>query len=315
MGLHHPHPRTREVGQQLVQFLREQLQLQVELPPPSEEGQESQQQAPASGALPPQKIAARAAKRFFETVMQRSGYEGWEVMIDPNATASRIEQGLRRMFLPARALTVERVRHYLFHEVAGHVARCLAGEHSPLGLLRIHTRNSLLAEEGLALYQEREAAQLQGQTFDESGIWQGTLATGLASGVVTPPQTFSSLCTFFELYFLLRRLLKQGEIGMEAARERARHAALARCLRTYRGVPDLTSAGVCYLKDAIYLHGLWMIEQAVAQDETILDRLTVGVIALDDLPDLQELGIAAPSQPLKQLVYDQDLDTYILSFA
>jgi len=57
-----------------------------------------------------------------------------------------------------------------------------------------------------------------------------------------------------------------------------------------------------------------MIERAVAQDETILDRLAVGVIALDDLPDLQELGIAAPSQPLRKLVYDPDLDSYILSF-
>ena len=52
----------------------------------------------------------------------------------------------------------------------------------------------------------------------------------------------------------------------------------------------------------------------MAQDETILARLTVGVIALDDLPDLQELGIAAPARPLKKLVYDQDLDSYILSF-
>jgi hypothetical protein len=316
MGLQHLHPRTREIGQQLVQFLREHLRLPIELPSlsESEEVQEGQQQAPASIALPQQKISARAAKRFFDTVLQQSGYDGWEVIIDPNATAPRIEQGLRRMFLPDHLMTVERVRHYLFHEIAGHVARCLAGEHSPLGLLGIHTRNSLLTEEGLALYQERRAAQLQGQTFDESGIWQGTLATGLASGIVTPPQTFSSLCTFFELFFLLRRLLKQGDIDMEAARERAHNAALARCLRTYRGVPDLAIAGVCYLKDAIYLHGLRMIERTVAQDETILDRLTVGVIALDDLSDLQELGIAAPAQPLRKLIYDQDLDSYIQSF-
>lgn len=314
MGLQHPNPKTREVGQQLVQFLREQLALPVEPAVLSEAAQQPQQQAPASVTLPQQKIAARAAKRFFESVLQQSGYDGWEVVIDPNATAPRIEQGLRRLFLPDHPITIERIRHYLSHEIAGHVARCLAGEHSSLGLLGIHTRNSLMTEEGLALYQEREIARLHGQPFDESGIWQSTLATGLASGVVTPPLTFSSLCTFFESFFLLRRLLKQEVTDIEAAQERARTAALARCLRTYRGVPDLTRAGVCYLKDALYLHGLQMIERTVAQDETILDRLAVGVIAIDDLPDLQALGISAPAQPLRKLIYDPDLDSYILSF-
>ena len=314
LGLQHPNSTTREVSQQLVQFIREHLHLPVEMPSAPEEAQDVQPQAPVAAALPAQKLPARAAQHFFEAVLQQSGYDGWGVVIDPNATAPRVEQGLRRMFLPASPMTVERIRHYLSHEIAGHAARCLAGEHSALGLLGIHTRNSLITEEGLALYQEREVAQLHGQTYDESGIWQGTLATGLASGVVTPPQTFLSLCTFFELFFLLRRLLRQEVTDMEAARERARHAALARCLRTYRGVPDLTRAGVCYLKDAIYLHGLRMIERAVAQDETILDRLAVGVIALDDLPDLQALGIAAPAQPLRKLVYDPKLDSYILSF-
>lgn len=312
MGLRHP--RATEVGQQLVQFMREQLHLPVDLSSSFEEAQEVQQQASESSSLSQRKITAQAAKRFFEAVLQQSGYDGWEVIIDPNATVPRIEQGLRRLFLPHAKMAVERIRHYLSHEIAGHVARCIAGEHSSLGLLGIHTRNSLLTEEGLALYQEREVAKLHGQTFDESGIWQGTLATGLASGVVTPPQTFSSLFTFFELFFLLRRLLKQGDEDIQAAQEKARNAAIARCLRTYRGVPDLTKAGVCYLKDAIYLHGLCMIERAVAQDETILDSLAVGVITLDDLPDLQELGIIAPSQPLRKLVYDPDLDSYILSF-
>jgi len=40
----------------------------------------------------------------------------------------------------------------------------------------------------------------------------------------------------------------------------------------------------------------------------------VGVVALELLPDLQELGITAAPQPLRKLAYDPDLDSYILSF-
>ena len=307
------HPRTTETSQQLVQFMRERLHLSVDLSS-SEEVQEVQQQAAEPSSMSQQEVTAQAAKRFFEAVLRESGYDDWQVVIDPNETAPRIEQGLRQMFLPDTELSVERIRHYLSHEIVGHVARCIAGEHSPLGLLGIHTRNSLPTDEGVALYHERQVLALQGQNFNDAGIWQGTLATGLAIGVVTPPQTFLSLLTFFELFFLLRRLLWQNDEDIQTARDNARNAAIARCLRTYRGVPDLTNAGVCYLKDALYLHGLWMIERAVAQDETVLDRLAVGVIALDDLPDLQELGMVAPPQLLRKLAYDPDLEARILSF-
>ena len=67
-------------------------------------------------------------------------------------------------------------------------------------------------------------------------------------------------------------------------------------------------------KDAVYLRGLWLVEQAVAQDATILDRVSVGRVALEYLPDLQELGIMPPSQTLQKLVLDPNLDAYICSF-
>ena len=38
---------------------------------------------------------------------------------------------------------------------------------------------------------------VQGKPHDESAIWFGVLATDLVGGVVTPPQTFFSLFTFF----------------------------------------------------------------------------------------------------------------------
>ena len=79
-------------------------------------------------------------------------------------------------------------------------------------------------------------------------------------------------------------------------------------------MPDLAKAGICYSKDALYLRGLWKIERALAQDEAVLDRLAVGVVALEQLPDLKELGIASAPQPLRDLAQNPDLDAYILSF-
>lgn len=37
-----------------------------------------------------------------------------------------------------------------------------------------------------------------------------------------------------------------------------------------------------FSKDAVYLHGFRQVVHALAQDETILDRLSVGKVALND---------------------------------
>jgi Domain of unknown function (DUF1704) len=134
--------------------------------------------------------------------------------------------------------------------------------------------------------------------------------------VVTPPQTFSSLFSFFEPFLLLYRLLWRDDEDRATAEQRARRNALMRCLRTYRGVTDLQRPGVCFTKDVVYLRGLLKIEHAVADDEMVLDRLAVGKVALELLPELQELGIVVPQQfsSLRKLAYDPGLDDYILSF-
>jgi hypothetical protein len=236
------------------------------------------------------------------------------VVIDPNASGPRIEQGLRHMYLPASPISVQQIKSYLSHELAGHVARCITGEQSLLGLLGIHTAHSLETEEGLASYYDRQTAHLAGQPHDETSLWFGTLAVGLASGIMTPLQTFLSLFAFFEAFILLYRWLRRPDQDAQTAQQFARKLALARSLRTFRGVPDLNRAGVCYTKDVLYLRGLWKIEQAVAEDETVLDHLVTGVVALEYLPDLRELGIVSAPQPLRQLAQNPDLDDYIVSF-
>lgn len=85
-------------------------------------------------------------------------------------------------------------------------------------------------------------------------------------------------------------------------------------MRTFRGVPHLEQPGICLTKDVVYQRGLRQIEQAVATDEHVLERLMVGKIALEDIPVREELGIALFAQSLYQLALQPDLDSYILSF-
>ncbi len=307
-------PETAQMSQDFMQLLGQQFHLSFDLLAVDENAEEAQPPQAASSSGQPSTITAQAAKRFFKAVLRQSGYEGWQVEIDPKASGPRVEAGLRTMFLQENEMTLEAVKHYLAHELAGHVARSVAGEHSSLGLLAIGTKNYSPTEEGIALYRERQIEELQGGAFDDWGAWFGTLVTGLASGVATPPQTFLSLFTFLERFFLLWRLVEQLDEDRQSACEKARRAALSTCLRVYRGVPDLRQAGICLNKDAVYLRGLWLVERAVAQDATIVDRLAVGKVAMEYLPDLQELAIDAPPQPLQKLLLDPHLDAYINSF-
>ena len=308
-GLHHSH--TAKVSQQFRDFLLAQLHISIDLPLNAEDVLEI---APSSSSQPEHIVNAQTAKRFFEAALQEGGYDNWQVVIDPAAVRPRIEQGLRQFILPDERFYLRQIRNWLTHEIAGHVARCVAGERSLLGLLGIHTKNSLPTEEGFAQYHEQQVAALHGQSIDEAGYWLGTLVTGIASGVMTPPQTFFSLYTFLTFFSTLRQLLRRPDADIQEVEEAAQRHALSLCLRAYIGVPDLTRAGVCYSQDAVYLRGIRMIERAVAEDKTVLDRLAVGVVALELLPDLQELGIVSAPHPLMAMAYDLDLDNRILSF-
>jgi hypothetical protein len=260
-------------------------------------------------------LSAQAAKRFFEAIFQEAGLDDWHVIIDTSANGVRIDSAMRSLFLQDTPLSLETVKDYFFHEVLGHVSRSVAGERSSLGLLGMNTKGYSSTEEGLTQYYERLIAERKNQAFDDSGSWMGGLAVGLASGVVTPLQTFTSLYTFFVPFIFLSRLLWGYDEKGAMAEERARDRAITRSLRTFRGAPDLDLAGICNTRDVVYLRGRLKIERAIAEDETVLDRLAVGKIALELLPDLQELGITATSiQSLRKRADDPNLDSYIISF-
>jgi len=311
-------PDTEPLSTRLLALLK-QFSLPVEMPTQQLSTIFLQERAnrPARVASNGQMISPATVKRFFEAVLEMYGFEGWSVSLDPSTNDPRIEPNVRSVILPAaQAISITRIRNLLSHEIESHVFRTVAGERSPLALLGLGTRGSLMTDEGLALYFDRQTALAQGTRTDESdlGFWIGTLATGLASGVSAPPLTFSSLFKVFELVFALNRLLKGIDKDVASGRMRVRSLALGRCLRTFRGVPDLRVAGHAYVKDAIYLRGYRAVTQAVERDSSTLTRLMVGIVALEQLEALRELGIDSPPHPPRWLAHDPQIETFISSF-
>ena len=148
--------------------------------------------------------------------------------------------------------------------------RAVAGAKSRLDLLATGTRGFMATEEGLAEYKDREWARKQGKTIEEfsAGSLFGLLTTGLAAGILTAPMTFSHLYRFLESFLVLYRSVLLIDKDVERARAKAPDLARQRCLRTYRGVPDLSVPGSAYLKDWLYYHGTLKVEEAVLRDES-----------------------------------------------
>jgi hypothetical protein len=267
-------------------------------------------------AAPPRMVSPQTVQRFFDAVMRDYDFEGWRTIIDAAATGPYVESFTQCLTLPNRKVSLERLRHLLSHEIECHVFRAAMGVKSGVDLLGTGTAFYRATEEGLADYYERKLAEMQGKVEDEflTGSFMGTLATGLACGVLCTPLTFSQLYQFLESFLVLQRVITGTSKNVEKARANAPRLARLRCLRTFQGVPDLAVAGVAYTQDALYHRGQQRVEFAIQQDPQVLTRLMVGKVGLQQLDDLAELGITEPISQPRWLAHDPDLDQYILSF-
>ncbi len=136
--------------------------------------------------------------------------------------------------------------------------------------------------------------------------WLGTLATGLMAGVINPPLSFSDLVDFLQRAFLTRNLYYQTYETDLAAEQAAKEEALRRALRTVRGVPDLTQAGVCSLLDRVYLQGYLDLLEFLQEGKDI-QKLLVGKIGIDDLPDMEQIRLLTPAIPHQHLARKLDI--------
>jgi tetratricopeptide (TPR) repeat protein len=311
---------AREVSERVAQFVEQRLSLVVGDLPESQEIRavpmiDTSLYGKPTASLVKREFPPETVKNLFNALFREQGCLGWEAVIDYAARNTRIEPGLRHYILAGLPYDIGKLTEQVAHEWGGHVAPRVAGEQSALGILGLGTGRSLVTEEGLGLFYELELARRTGQRFDEAKIYLGTLSTGLASGILVPPQTFLSLYTFLADFLLLYRLVYLGNEEMETAQAKARSVAQTRCLRTYRAVPDLSRLGICYPKDAAYERGLFQVYDAVAQDPAVLDWLAAGVVALEQIDDLKALGIPPAAHSSRALLEHPDLEAYIVSFA
>ncbi|GHP00817.1 hypothetical protein KSF_108640 [Reticulibacter mediterranei] len=270
-------------------------------------------------AMPPAetiKFSALTLKHFLDATLPEYGFDGWRTRIDATATIERIEQLTQELILPEKARTLPAVRRLLKEELEDHMQRAVQGAASRLDLLATGTRNFMATEEGLAQYGDRELARLVGKPVEEftAGSLFGTISTGLAAGVLTEALTFSRLSRFLVLLLILYRTVMGIDKTVEQAQSRAPSLARQRCLRTFRGVPDLSVPGVALFKDWLYHYGYRCVLSAIEQDPRIHQRLMVGVVGLADLEALAELDITEPSLPVRRLSQDPELEKRLLAF-
>lgn len=92
-GLAVPAATSVQATQQFQEYLATQLHLSPDLLTEAA----APDKKPAIPAVTPSSSkrfpSAEAAQRFFMTVLQESGYEGWQVVLDPHGGMARVERG------------------------------------------------------------------------------------------------------------------------------------------------------------------------------------------------------------------------------
>lgn len=308
---------TKDLAKQLIQQVSQWAIDPMNIPYTQEEREQEalrNREGPPLIIDDPQRLfSPETVRRFFVDVFQRYQFP-WAIELDPATNHAHVSQSLKQLILPAdKRMSSEKIRQLLGHEIETHVFRAVSGEKSTLALLSIGLAGYLETEEGLAIYYTQKVDKYTGSTKAEKS-WIGTLATGLAAGVISKPYTFQELRLFLESVNILQGLLTENDSPLTQIREEARRNAQNRCLRTWRGVTDLTKRSICSTKDNVYLRGYLAVCEVLEKDSAMFQRLMAGSVGLQHLPDLAELGIVTPHVKHLQLATDPDLDVYIARF-
>jgi tetratricopeptide (TPR) repeat protein len=252
--------------------------------------------------------------RFFTDVFRTYQFP-WTVKHDLTADHARVSLNLQQLILPGEGqwVSLAKIRELLAHEIETHAFRSNAGEKSPLAILSAGLQGFLEIEEGLAIYYTQEVDQ-QGSRCKPNKSWIGTLATGLASGLISDPFTFRKLLLFLEKVNTIRSLLVEKTLTAAEIQESARRNAQNRCLRTWRGVTHLNQPGIYSAKDSVYLRGYLSVIKALDEEKVAFEQMMVGSVGLHHLDDLTELGITKPAIPHRRLATDSNLGKYISQF-
>lgn len=258
--------------------------------------EEKEQQAPRPQGhrreLVQKSLSASSLQCALEEVLAEYRFD-WDILPSPERDAMAVDKDRGAISLPTHTrYSLLQALELIAEEIELHVFRSEAGKRSPLALLQSGAKGYLATEEGLAIHYIQQAREAQG-FGRKSYSWITTLAPGLAAGVIFPPMSFREVYTFLERAFLISHLLAGKQETFTEVKKAATHDALTRTTRTFRGVPDLDAAGVCNLKDRVYLQGYLDVSRELAT--VPLDRLLVGPISIEQLKDMAELHILEPA--------------------
>ncbi len=305
---------TEQLSKHIIQQTSQWLIKPMNLEPLDEAlGQRTRiQQTPADET---QKLFSPETVGLFFADVFRTYQFPWTVKRDITADHARVSLNLQQLILPGEEqwVSLAKVRDLLAHEIETHAFRSNAGAKSRLAILSAGLQGFLETEEGLALHYTQEVDQ-QGSHCKPNKSWIGTLATGLACGLVSEPFTFSKLRLFLEDVNTLRSLLSEKKLTLAEIQEDARRSAQNRCLRTWRGVTHLAQPGICSTKDSVYLRGYLSVTKALNEENVAFEQVMVGSVGLHHLGDLAELGIMKPTIPHRRLATDPNLEKYISQF-
>ena len=252
-----------------------------------------------------------AVQRFFQDVFHSDFHVTWDVVVEPARENTYVDVNVRILSLPQRTFSIEKIRQLLAEEIEVHAFRSMAGRRSPLALLGSGTAKYGSTEEGLAnRYLQQVNLHVYGKP--KNNFWFGTLAIGLMAGVISPPLTFRTLCSFLEKVFLVKNMLSGDYESLAAAEAAATREAWKRTSRTVRGITDLTVPGFCSLKDRIYLQGTLDVMRYLNTGD--IQQLYVGKIGIGHLEAMKDLHIVSPSLPHLQLALDRDLHERLAAF-
>lgn len=274
---------------------------------PKVESAGTKQQKREKQVFPPEVI-----QRFFQAVFDEEyRTTEWRVAIAPARDYAYVDIDSRTVFLPPYPQTEEDVRDLLAEEIEVHAYRSMSGQRSPLALLGSGLAKYKATEEGLAnLYTQQVSSHMHGKYKNKS--WISTLCIGFVSGVMMPEHSFIELCDFLEQAFLINRLYRGGNETGEEMLIAARDEAWTRAARIFRGIPDLNSAGICSLRDRVYLQGYMDVLRYLERGDE--QRLLVGKIKIEDLDAMAELNILTPYYPRRHLALASDLSERISQY-
>ncbi len=303
------HPQAREVAESILKQLK-QWHLSAEDFLSVEERSEKRVASQKLQQWRDTPVSSQAVQRLYQEAFQTYGFTEWRVVPSPDRDTISLDLDLCEMYLPTQnRFTALTTAELLAEEIETHILRSVAGKRSKVALLGSGTRGFLPTEEGLAILAVQE--MMAAHELEKKHAWITTLAPGIASGVLTPAQSFRGLHQFFNNVFLANHLQSGRYKTVHDAQEKAWQDSLSRVSRTFCGIPDLDVSGVCNLKDRVYLQGYREVSEKIAT--TPIERLFVGSISIDDVGTMEDLHMVQPTIQHLHLTKDPHLFEHILT--